>query len=373
MGERPDSPWGGDVGQPQRPGPAPAPYGAPYGAWGPPGAGYQMAYGPPQGRRAWVVEPEPDVPYHRMARTRVHRWWRPLLGTLLIVGVWVVVAAALMIVVFIGLVAVKGVPEESDGDLLEFFGPLGGLVVNLGLLALLIPVVFLAAWAVQRRRPGTLSSVTGRLRWRWTAVCAGVAVVFCAITLGTSLLAAGQVDDPLIEAGWAGWDEFLVPALLILLLVPFQAAAEEYAFRGWLLQAVGACTLENSTNRVGRALSTVFRTPWPAVLVASAFFTAGHGYTGWGILDIFAFGFVAAFLTIRTGGLEAAIALHVLNNLMAFWLMAAAGDLDIEQGAVPWQYVLGDLVALAVFAAVVLLLARRLGVRRVTPEPRAVG
>jgi hypothetical protein len=150
-----------------------------------------------------------------------------------------------------------------------------------------------------------------------------------------------------------------MPAITIVLLVPFQAAAEEYVFRGWLLQGIGACTLENLKGKVGRAFSVVFRTPWPGILIGAALFTSLHGYTGWGILDIFFFGALAAWMTVRTGGLEAAIALHVFNNLMAFLLPAAIGELDMEQGDVPWQYVVADIVPMVLFAAGVLLLARR--------------
>lgn len=156
---------------------------------------------------------------------------------------------------------------------------------------------------------------------------------------------------------------------MIVLLVPFQAAAEEYVFRGWMLQAVGACTLENAKRRVGRALSVVFRTPWPGIVVGSALFTSGHGYTGWGILDIFAFGAIAAWLAVRTGGLESSIALHVLNNLMAFLLPAAVGELDIEQGGVPWQVVVADIVPMVLYAAAVVWLARRMRVQTVTTGP----
>src|SRR5690606_30074484 len=117
-----------------------------------------------------------------------------------------------------------------------------------------------------------------------------------------SLIAEAAIDDPSSgDEQWVGWGDFLVPALIILLLVPFQAAAEEYVFRGWLQQAVGACTLENSTKKVGRALSVVFRTPWPGILIASVLFTGGHGYTGWGMLDIFLFAVFMGWMTVRTG------------------------------------------------------------------------
>ncbi|NED53962.1 CPBP family intramembrane metalloprotease, partial [Micromonospora aurantiaca] len=97
---------------------------------------------------------------------------------------------------------------------------------------------------------------------------------------GTSVVAAIAMDD---RSGgdehWVGWGRFLAPAIVIILLVPFQSAAEEYVFRGWLLQAVGACTLENARSRVGRVFGAVFRTPWPGIVLGSALFTAGHGYT----------------------------------------------------------------------------------------------
>ncbi|MFC7732316.1 CPBP family intramembrane glutamic endopeptidase [Actinomadura keratinilytica] len=101
-------------------------------------------------------------------------------------------------------------------------------------------------------------------------------------------------------------------------------------------------------------------------MVGSALFTSGHGYTGWGILDIFVFGAMAGWVTVRTGGLEASIAVHVCNNLMAFLLPAAVGDLDIEQGAVPWQYVVADVVPMLLYAAVVVWLARKMRVQTVT-------
>ena len=43
--------------------------------------------------------------------------------------------------------------------------------------------------------------------------------------------------------------------------------------------------------------------------------------------DRFAFGLVAGYLVVRTGGLEAGIAMHVVNNSLAFGLALAFGDM----------------------------------------------
>ena len=97
---------------------------------------------------------------------------------------------------------------------------------------------------------------------------------------------------------------------MALLLVPLQAAAEEYVFRGWLLQAVGA----------------YLRTPWVAIAFQAVLFAAAHGWgTRLGLPGPGRHGRALGWLTVRTGGLEAAIALHVVNNLVAFTVAAAFG------------------------------------------------
>ena len=98
----------------------------------------------------------------------------------------------------------------------------------------------------------------------------------------------------------------------MLLLTPLQAAAEEYAFRGYLTQAFGG----------------LFRSPVLAVGASSLLFALAHGAQDPPIFfDRFAFGVVAGTLVILTGGLEAGIAMHVLNNWLAFGVALAFGDM----------------------------------------------
>ena len=62
----------------------------------------------------------------------------------------------------------------------------------------------------------------------------------------------------------------------------------------------------------------------PAILFALAH---GLGQSAPIFFDRFAFGLVAGTLVILTGGLEAGIAMHVLNNWLAFGLALAFGDM----------------------------------------------
>ncbi|REE95890.1 CPBP family intramembrane glutamic endopeptidase [Thermomonospora umbrina] len=333
---------------------------------------WPQPYGRPPGKVRWTVDAPPGTPYQRLARTPAQRWWRPVLGTAAILVAGLTALVPVMIVWVLVEAAIQGV---DPGILFEALGEGGGpllagdnseLAFTLVSLAVFLPFIPLAAWGLQRRRPGTLSSVAGRIRWRWLGTCAGLAVGATVVSFALAWAVSPLMDEPADEGAWVGWGAFVAPLLIVVLLVPFQATAEEYFFRGWLLQSIASCTLEGRTGGVARRLAVVFRTPWPAICLTSALFVAGHGYTGWGILDIFCFGVIAAWLAIRTGGLEASIALHVINNVVAFLFPAALGLLDLEQGSIALPAVVADVLPLLLYAALVARLADRRALQTVT-------
>lgn len=282
----------------------------------------------------------------------MHRWWRPVAGTVFIV-VCGAVLALLGFLTITAAAAVAGRPGDADG--VPTFGPLSDLAVGFLMIAVLLPVILLAARWVQRRPAGTLSSVTGRLRWRWLLTCLPVAFGAIVVFLGggLSLAIATGVDAGLDDA-LAGWGPFAVSLLVLLVVVPPQAAAEEYLTRGWLLQGVGAW----------------FRGPWVPIALQAVVFAALHGWgTPWGFADLLVFGVIAGWLTVRTGGLEAAIALHVMNNVVSSVIAAAFNDLTADETAadMPWQLAVIDVPVLLAYAATILWLARRRAIATLTP------
>ncbi|WP_232838497.1 CPBP family intramembrane glutamic endopeptidase [Streptomyces geranii] len=290
--------------------------------------------------------------YHRMARSSVrHRWWRSLLGTGFVV-VAGVVAAVLVYGIGSVLGMVKGYPESPDGTV--EFGLVSGTALDLLAIASAVPVVLLAVRWIGRRPAGTVSSVTGRLRWGWLGWCVLAALPVLALTTGGVFLLPVDDAEPM---PWAGWAVFGPALAMLLVLVPLQAAAEEYVFRGWLTQAVGG----------------LLRNPWWALVPQALLFAAAHGWgTPWGFADLAVFGVVAGWLTVRTGGLEAAIGLHAVNNLLAFGVSAAVVDglkSDETAADAPWQLVAVDLAGIALYAAAVLWLARRRPPVRTVPAP----
>jgi membrane protease YdiL (CAAX protease family) len=153
-----------------------------------------------------------------------------------------------------------------------------------------------------------------------------------------------------------GWGAVAVAAPVLLALVPLQAAAEEFLFRGWLLQALGGPG----------------RSPVIAIAVPAGLFALVHGLgTVWGFVDLVGFAVIAGWLTVRTGGLEAAIALHLTTNLLEMSWQAATGELATTATAADnsWRMTMADLTMVALYAVVISRLARRRRIAVVVPEP----
>ncbi|WP_017573773.1 CPBP family intramembrane glutamic endopeptidase [Nocardiopsis halotolerans] len=197
----------------------------------------------------------------------------------------------------------EGVPEDLDGVLENEQDPLV-VAALLGSIAALLPCALLAARICGHRPVGLLSSVEGGLRWRWMLHAAKISAVVYAVYAPTLLVAGTLMDSAESVPTPSGWTLLAMLAVL-LLIVPFQAAAEEYVFRGVAMQMIGAW----------------LRHPAFAVLLPVPLFVVGHDYDWVGLTDVAVFAVMAGWLTWRTGGLEAAIAVHVVNNLCAFGLL----------------------------------------------------
>lgn len=300
--------------------------------------------------------PAPAVPaglrYHQLQRIGRSGWAWSVLGVLL-VGAGVYLLALLGVAPLVASAA-RLLDAEVDTDPLT---PAGLVLVNL-VWALAIPVVLLVALLLHRMPGGWLASVVGRLRWRWLGTCLGLSLVALVATVAVTLVLpeqGGSALEPAVNDVTRRTGAF---ALAVLLLTPLQAAGEEYAFRGYLTQVCGGLVRGPG--------------PWPAVVavvVPAALFALAHGAQDPPIfVDRLAFGLVAGALVILTGGLEAGIAMHVLNNFLAFGLALAFGDIEdalTPEGGTWWSLPVTLTQSLA-YLGLVLWAARRSGLATVT-------
>lgn len=302
-----------------------------------------------------TLSPATQIPYHRLAHLRPrYRWWRPLLTGLVALAFYVVLLLVLTVPLVVAAVVIPGWGDEMMVLLtsVRYFDlDRPWLLIALVLpLILMIPALLLASRVVEGRGVGLLSSVTARLRMEWLGksllLALAVFAVYFAVVLGWSALAGEAVVADFSHPGL--W----IMVLLVLLLIPFQAAAEEYVFRGYLMQLVGSW----------------LRHPAFAILLPVPLFVLGHGYDVWGAASVGAFAIVAAWLTWRTGGLEAAISLHIVNNVLIFLLGSVAlVDANATSGTV--ADLVGSMIAMVVYAVLADRWARRLGVTRTATVP----
>jgi membrane protease YdiL (CAAX protease family) len=322
-----------------------------------------MSYPPPVPQGPYppqaVAHPHPEPrSYPLVLRTWDYAWWKPLLGVLLAVVTFFVVQ-----VVLVGILAVGAVFDSGPGTFSEKFTdaasldtvtPWSMLYINLGLASLTL-IAFFVERVVHRLRPRWLSSVLPGFRWKFFFVCVGLAVLALIASLIVGALLPHDPNQlsgtPHVPTG-----QLLATAVVILLTTPLQALGEEYGFRGYLMQASGS----------------FFRSRVAALLITSGLFALAHGTQNFPLFfDRFAFGLIAGLIVILVGGLEAGIALHILNNLLAFGIAVAYNQLDstLNVSAASWWQLPVTIVQNGVFLLLVLGVARRMGLRSTTAPP----
>jgi membrane protease YdiL (CAAX protease family) len=304
--------------------------------------------------------PEPRE-FHQMLRTWNYAWWKPVLGiALVIVGMVVVAPLVLMPVLIVGVMLEGGDfwANLEKAATLEAVGPASLLYLNLTLGSAILVTWAVMRW-VHRMRPRWLTSVVPKMRWKLLFILIGVSIVALVAQLLMGMLVesvTGQRNVPPTGEMNELTATTALLALIVLLTTPFQAAGEEYVFRGYLMQAVGSLS----------------RSKWVALLVTATLFAVAHGVQNFPLFfDRFMFGLIVGWLVIRTGGLEAGIAMHILNNFLAFGFALLFSDLSssLNVREVGWENIPVTLTQAVTYAALTLLVARRMNLQRRTAPP----
>ena len=228
-----------------------------------------------------------------------------------------------------------------------FATPWGMLTGHLAL-AMLIPISLAVVLFIHRRQPKWLASVRPWFRWRYLAISMGLALVVFNVFLLLQHL--GQ-PLPALQPQQDYW----VFLLVILLTSPLQAAAEEVFFRGYLLQSFHTLAPKS---------------PWFGVITSAALFALFHGTQNIPLfLDRFLFGVLVGILVVKTGGLEAAIGAHVVNNVLAFGyagLYSTIAQVKATQ-TIGWIDLAWDIGGFGTYTVLAILIGNRLKLATTTP------
>lgn len=329
------------------------------------------AQGAPQGTEqsaqwAWVRpvrqvqwEETPPLEFHQLMRGAPrYRWWKPLVALVLAILYYLTLSVVFTLIILVPYFIFTGASVSPDDlfalAMLDTQQPIS-VVLALGSIALMIPAAILAMVSVGLTPAKRLWSVALRIRWRWigrTVLPAFVAlIVMNVLGIALEIAFAGGVDglEEAAEAPDIDVQLALLSMLFVLLLVPLQSTAEELVYRGMFMQVLGSW-LGGVRGSTGAA--KFLRGPWIPVALPALLFGFSHIYDIWGFLMVTGMALVAGWISWRTGGLEAAISLHVVNNLVAFAFMAMAFGGETGQtadGGGPGSLI-GSLAGLVLFA-----------------------
>lgn len=348
----------------------PPPYQGQYAGYPPPYQGQYAGYPPPYpygppapyGYPVAPAVPRPSFPhdrpreYHQMLRTWTYEWWRSLVGLILMaVGFMIVLPILALPIALVG----SGETTLMERITLQELTPSGLLYLNVTLGSAIL-VCWLVIRVMHGMRPRWLSSVVPRLRWDLVMIYFGLSAVALVASISVGLLVpetgngaelTGELNEFTATTAWL--------LLIVLLTTPFQAAGEEYIFRGYMMQAIGSFVEKEWWK-------------WVTIFITAFLFACAHGLQNFPLFfDRFMFGFIAGWLVIKTGGLEAAIAMHVLNNYLAFGFALAIGDVGetLTVAEVSWWNIPVTLTQAGVYAVLVLWVARRRKIQTKTAPP----
>ena len=279
------------------------------------------------------MKPVPEHEYPTYPRRFIsYRWFKPLLAGLLFAVLYLGSTVAIVLLGALNQGGLESVMKIAGSyDTMDVSsGP--GILLNLGSLAVAIPLLALTALIVRDRPFSSYSSARGGWDWSVFGRMMLLALLVCGVpNLVWILLDHGPLNN-----------QFTIATFLLLTVMgPLQCIAEEYMFRGLLMQTFGGW----------------FRIPVIAVVLQALIFMAMHPYNLTGKLTILATGCMMGLMAWISRGIEASSAIHIVNNMVAFY----ADGLGL--GAIGSEVSSLDLVVTliidAVYVAVLLVLRKK--------------
>ena len=267
-----------------------------------------------------------------------YRWYKPIITAVLFFGIYLVLA----LLVFVGVMfAIRNevTPDTiqsvlasifaTDYDSMDLANPWQSLV-TLGSVAVMIPALWLASVIVRDRPFSSYSSSRGG--WSSKVFWKAFPVAFICIALPI------LVDELYIQHHI---DNFqmrftLASFAVVTVLGPLQCIAEEYVFRGFLMQTLGSW----------------LRVPVIAVILQSVVFVLMHPYDIYGKIGIFITGMVFAVTAWIGRGIEVSSAFHICNNMTIFYLQGlniAEISSESDMRSLIFETITGAVFVLAIF------------------------
>jgi membrane protease YdiL (CAAX protease family) len=215
-----------------------------------------------------------------------YRWYKPIL--VFIIGLIIMlILQGIILIVFSAIYGENFIELFTSGY--EVLNTEWGEIVSDLSVIIMIPALYIATKIVRDRPFSSYASSRGGFNFK--LYLKALIIPFIALVILQCLEIA--INGP------KGTYHFSILFLITsLILVPLQCIAEEYVYRGLIMQTFGSW----------------FKIPVLAILLQSIIFTVSHGYNSLGLIEIFVSGIIFGFLTWKTNGIEVSSAIHTANN-----------------------------------------------------------
>jgi uncharacterized protein len=241
--------------------------------------------------------------YLEIAKHGRNDWWWYLISFPAILAIWLVVGS-IPVILLMAYVSMDNDPATSfSGTGFVGIPVIPEFLITMSSFIPFLVATFLAVRFIHARPLKTLVTSEMRIRWERIFAAAGVWLFIAALlSVVESFLYPGRYVLTFQPVTW------LIFAIFALILIPIQTSAEEFFFRGYLLQWMGL-RLKNQwlLSLLNGALFFLPHAANPEMATNSILI--GLGY--------FVMGFFLTFITLQDHGIELALGMHAANNLFA--------------------------------------------------------
>ena len=283
-------------------------------------------------------------------RFKTYKWYKPFLVGIL-TGIFYFMGTLVNTLIVFIIEMINGTGQSVFTSLLKGYDGFDvytapGVIASEGSVAWMLIALILAVNIVKDRPFNSYTSSSGK-GWSWGVFfkCFFPALVICGLPIAAdTILIDGRVGD--VRFTLAG-------LILLTILGPLQCVAEEYIFRGLVMQTFGSW----------------FKVPIVAIVLQTVVFASLHPYNFVGVLEIYTAGIGLGIIAWLAKGLEASCAYHIVNNMTIFYLTGFGfGEISSQ---VTWRDFFLTFASYVIYIIVMDKLARKGKLRKpgYTPQP----
>lgn len=216
-----------------------------------------------------------------------YRWYKPIL-VFIVAFIITLILSGLILGAFYLIVGPDFVKSVFQGGYEALNSPMAIFFTDLFVIVF-IPSLYLASKVVKDRPFSSYSSSRGGWNFKLYFKALIIPLILYILYMGAESAITGQKDT----------SHFSIAFLIVILIsVPLQSIAEEYVFRGLIMQTLGSW----------------FKIPVLALVLQAIIFTLSHGYNSIGLFGTLVSGLGYGFFAWKTNGIEVSSALHSVNN-----------------------------------------------------------